>query len=591
MRRKVYSLAAVAAVGALALAGCSSGSKDAQSSDGSGAEGATDAVPAADINPHDRGDLEEGGTLRFAISGMPTYWLPMHIAGNGVDLNNIWSYTSVVNWIYNPDSTFDVNPAYVKSYEFKEGDEAANGKQEVVLHLNEKAAWNDGTPITWEDYAATGAACGRAEAADGEEDGDEVSPFECASTDGYDHWESVEQGDGEFDVVINFTEVFPDWSAALSTVFPAAGVSDPEVFNTGWNEPNNDWLGGPYKIASVDDAQKTITLEPNELWWGEKPLLDSMTFREMDPAAMGTGFANGEIDVLTDIIDAQQYLQAETRADAEIRRAGGLQWRHFTWNGESGLLQDKDLRVAIQRGVDRAAITESDLAGIPDLVPGDLVLDNHFFMPGQDGYKANGEAFGYDPEKAQSELDELGWVLEDGNEYRTKDGETLEFEYAMMPDVSTSKNEGELLQSQLKEIGVKVNIKNVDAGTFFDEVVIPGDFAVTSFTWQGTPYPMANITQLYGCGDNLAQNGGSNFTRVCVPEIMDLAEEVATTADHDKRLELANDVDEIIWENGMILPIYRRMEMTAVPTNLANFGAFGMSNVAPENIGFMKDDK
>ena len=593
MRRKVYGLAAVTAVAALALAGCSGGSKDAQSgggADGSGAEGATDAVPAADINPHDRGDLEEGGSLRFAMSGMPTYWNPMHTNGNTVDTSNIWGYTSVANWIYNPDSTFEVNPNYVESYEFKEGDDAKNGKQEVVLHLNEKAAWNDGTPITWVDYEATWKACGKVEDPDATEDGDEVSPFECASTDGYSHWESVEQGDGEFDVVVTFREVFPDWSAALSTVFPAAGVSDAETFNSGWSEPNNDWLAGPFKVANLDDAQKTITLERNEKWWGEPALLESMTFREMDPAAMGTGFANGEIDVLDGIIDAQQYLQAETRADAEIRRAGGLQWRHFTWNGESGLLQDKDLRVAVQRGVDRAAITESDLAGIPDLVPGDLVLNNHFFMPGQDGYKANGEAFGYDPEKAEKELDDLGWVFEDGAEYRTKDGETLEFEYAMMPDVSTSKNEGELLQAQLKEIGVKVNIKNVDAGGFFDETVIPGDFGVTTFTWQGTPYPMANITQLYGCGDNLAQNGGSNFTRICVPEIEDLAEKVATTADHDKRLELANEADELIWENGMILPIYRRMEMTAVPSNLANFGAFGMSSVPAENIGFVKAD-
>lgn len=578
MRRKAYGLAAVAAVGALALAGCSTGGSSS---------GGTDAVPAANINAHDRADLEVGGTLRLAIGAVPTYWNPMHPSGNGVELNNMGNFTEPRNWVYNPDATFEVNPNFVESYEFLTDDKASNGKQEVILHLNKNAVWGDGTPITWKDYEATWKACGQVEGSDAAD----VEPFECASTDGYTHWESVEQGDTEFDVVVKFRDIFPDWSAALSTVFNATGVADAETFNTAWDSPNNDWVAGPYKYGNVDSAQKVVNLERNPNWWGEEGLLDGLSFREMDPAAMGNAFANSEIDVLDGIIDAQQYLQAETRADAEIRRAGGLQWRHFTFNGESGVLQDAALRVALARGVDRASITEADLAGIPDLVPQDLVLQNHFFMPGQAGYEANGDAFGYDPEKAAKELDELGWTLAEGAEYRTNaDGQTLEFEYAMMPDVSTSKNEGELMQAQLKEIGVKVNIRNVDANTFFDDVVIPGEFGVTTFTWQGTPYPMANITQLYGCGDNLAPKG-SNFTRVCVPEIMELAEEIATTSDQAKRHELTNQADKLIWENGMILPIYRRMEMTAVPKNLANYGAFGMSNVQFENVGFLKADK
>ncbi len=586
MRRTARVFAASAAVLALGLAGCSSGGakggqSGAEGNEG-GAPGATEAVPTENINAHDRGDLEKGGSLRFAITDLPSSWNTMNVNGNQVDLaTTMGLFIFPQNWLYKGDGSFDVNKNFVEKYEVQDGN-GTDKPQVVTLTLNKDAVWGDGTPITVADYIATWEACNGSEVAESEED---EGKFLCASTDGFDHMESVEQGKDEFEVVVTYKDIFPDWSASLSTVSPAAGVSSPEVFNDGWDTPNNDWLAGPYKIASVDDAQKVITMEPSETWWGEEPMLDTITFRVMDPAATGTGFANNEIDVLTGIVTAQEYLEADTRADGEIRRAGGLQWRHFTFNGESGVLQDKELRASLARGIDRVAITESDLSGIPDLVPADLVLGNHFFMPGQEGYQDNGVDYSYDPERAAEELDEMGWVLEEGAEYRTKDGETLSFEYMMMPDIPTSKNEGELLQSQLKDIGVEVKIRNVETATFFDDV-LAGSFGVTSFAWQGTPYPMANINQLYACTQMAPE--GQNYARICDERIDELSAQVATEPNHEERLKLANEVDQVIWENTMVLPLYRRMEMTAVPKNLANYGAFGMSSVPAENVGFQK---
>jgi len=308
----------------------------------------------------------------------------------------------------------------------------------------------------------------------------------------------------------------------------------------------------------------------------------------MDAAAAASAFANSEVDELNGIINGDQYQQASTRSDAEIRRAGGLQWRHFTVNSESGVLQDVKVRQAINKGIDRESIANSDLAGIPDLVPSELMMGNHFFMPGQDGYQDNSGDYAYNPETAGSDLDALGWTLNETSGYREKDGKTLEFDYAMMPDVPTSKNEGELLQAQMKEIGVKVNINNVDSDAFFSDTVPGGKFGVTTFTWQGTPYPMANVGQIYGCDNSLAQNGGMNYSRYCDETVKELIPQIDTEPDHDKRVELVNQADKAIWDAVMTIPIYRRLEMTAVPSNLANYGAFGMQTVRAEDIGFTK---
>lgn len=573
MRHSYRALAAVGAVAALALTGCAGGSGQSGQSGQSGSSAAGLALSDLNIQPRDA--LQQGGELKLTITSMPTNWNYLQQEGTSVDLNDINAFIAAGNLIYAADGTSKPNPDYITKMEVKD---PTGGKGQVVtLTLNPKAKWNSGRVIDWSDYQADWKACNG-------EDAD----FFCGSTDGWNQIASIEKGTNDTQVVITFKSSYPDWTGVVSGVYPKEAMKDAKTFNEGWKTYNNDWGAGPYIIDSVDKAQQVVNLIPNPSWWGDKPMLDKVSFRAMDAAAAATAFANSEIDVLSGIINGDQYQQASTRADAEIRRAGGLQWRHFTFNSESGVLQDKAVRQAIVQGIDRESIANSDLAGIPDLVPSELMMGNHFFMPGQVGYVDNSAASAYSPDKAGAALDALGWKLDKTSGYRMKDGKTLEFEYAMMPDVPTSKNEGELLQAQLKEIGVKVTITNVDSDAFFSDTVPGGKFGVTSFTWQGTPYPMANVGQIYGCGNSLAQNGGMNYSRYCDDRIKALIPQIDTEPDNTKRIALTNEADKLIWENVMTVPIYRRLEMTAVPKNLANYGAFGMQTVRPEDIGYTK---
>ncbi len=62
-----------------------------------------------------------------------------------------------------------------------------------------------------------------------------------------------------------------------------------------------------------------------------------------------------------------------------------------------------------------------------------------------------------------------------------------------------SQNEALQTQNQLKEIGVKVDIVNVPADEF-STTLSSKSFELIAFTWIGTPFPFANINQLYGTG-------------------------------------------------------------------------------------------
>ena len=112
----------------------------------------------------------------------------------------------------------------------------------------------------------------------------------------------------------------------------------------------------------------------------------------------------------------------------------------------------KGIRQAIVKGLNREAIA------LPTRWPTgqaeELMLGNHFFMPGQEGYQDNSADFAYDPEAAGAQLDEH-WTLEDGAQYRTKDGEELVVEYQLIQAFDLGKRR-KLLQSDMEKIGVKV---------------------------------------------------------------------------------------------------------------------------------------
>ena len=568
MRKAIVTPVAVLAVLVMALTGC--GQKN--QSGGSKQSGVTsESAPMAQLNVVDRGQLKDGGTLRLAIEQLPTEWNPLNVNGDTADLGTtIWRFVGATNFDITEDGTPKPNPNYIFSTDV----ETKGGKQVVTLHLNPKAKWNSGRTIDYTDYQATW------KSSNGEND-----KFLPSTTDGFNQISSVEKGDKDTDVVITYKTTYPDWTASWSNVLPKEGVSDPDTFNSGWKKPNSDWFAGPFVPTKVDQASNTLTVKRNDKWWGDKSKLDTVTFKAMEDAAKTKAFANKEIDVADTIITKDGYETAKKRDDADMRAAGSLQWRHFTFNAKSANLSDKNVRQAIVKGINRPAIARSDLAGLP--VQADSVtLGNHFFMPGQSGYKDNSEDFTYDTKAAEKQLDEAGWKKQ--GDYRVKDGKTLTVNYAQLTGVPTSENEGALFKQDMAKIGVKVNLVNTPSSDM-QKVLTNHSFDVIAFTWQGTAYPMANVRQIYGAAaEGSKQPSQSNFAQIVDPEIEKLIPKIDTEMDVNKRRELTNDADKHIWDDVMVLPLYRRIMFTGTPKNLANYGAATFQTTRAEDVGYVK---
>lgn len=563
MKRTMFpiTMPAVLAVVAI-LAGCGSSKKP------SGAEAEQRSNPVAEqnqMNPQPRDKVQQGGKMTWAVDSTIVNF----------NYNELDGTTGVGKWVLSAMlpgpflSDARATQHYDPDYLTGEPELTPGPPQVVRYKLNPRGVWLDGTPITAADFIAEW------KALDGKN-----PAFHIAASNGYEHIKSVVQGANQFEVIVTFGTPYADWKGLFSPLYPASTNTHPEIFNTGWK---NTMLtsGGPFRLASYDATAKTYTLVPNEKWWGNKPKLDQIIFRVIDDDAQPSAMANGEIDLMDVGPSADEYNRVKSIPGVDIRVAGGPNFRHITFNGDSPMLKDVHVRQAIAMAIDRAAIAKAELGQLP-VKP--VALGNHIFMENQAGYQDNSGVVAYNPEKAKQMLDAAGWTVQ-GNK-RVKNGQALAINLVIPGGVAVSRSESELIQNMLAQVNVGVSINTVPTDNFFDKYITPGQFDMTVFSWLGTPFPVSASESIYRkpIGDKVQQN----FARIGSDELDHVFDEAVQELDPQKAIALANQADVLIWQEVHSVTTYQRPDIWAAKTGLANIGAYGFADLAYEDIGWVQ---
>ncbi len=517
---------------------------------------------SSDINPQDPALLRQGGNLRLALTAFPSNFNPLHIDGNQADFGNLLKWTMPRAFRVAPDGSTTVNTDYFT-------DVALTGEnpQVVTYTINPKALWSDGTPITWEDIAS------QINATNGKD-----KAFQIASASGSDRVASVARGVDDRQAVITFAKPYVEWRgmfAGNGMLLPKSVTATPDAFNKGYlNGPGPS--AGPFLVSAVDKTAQRITLTRNPQWWSTAPLLDSVTYLVLDDAALIPALQNNTIDA-AGLGSLDDLTLARNTPGISIRRAPAPSWYHFTFNGAPGsILADRDLRLAIAKGIDRQAIADVTQRG---LVDNPVPLNNHIFVAGQKGYQDNSAVVAYDPEKANAELDALGWKL--NGQFREKDGRRLTIRDVLY-DAQSTRQFAQIAQNNLAQIGVNLELDAKGGSGFFSNHINVGDFDIAQFSWVGDAFPLCCLTQIYASGAE------SNFGKIGSPEIDAKIEQVLDELDPDKARALANELDEMIWAEGFSLPLTQSPGNVGVRSTLANFGPAGIGDLDYTMVGFVK---
>jgi len=549
----------VVSAAALVLAGCSQSSQQEASSDSAGG---VEIKLSGDYNPLERDQIKDGGELTLPIGEVTEQSNASH--GNAVvDTNTLWYWYNPQLMLADGDGTPHPNPAYLTNVSAEEVD----GKTVVTYDLNPDAVFNDGTAFDWHVFENTW------KMSNGENPDVSIN-----ATDGYDLIESVTAGESDKQVVVTFKQPYPWWQALFSVPLHPA-VADAQTFNEGYlKNPHPEWGAGPYKVDQFDYNSGTVSFVPNEKWWGEKPKLDKVTYRQMESQATINAYQAGEVDAV-EITNKDHLAVAKTVKDTTLRATLRPSNYLVTLNAKTPTLEDVKVREAVFTGINRETLAQVRFNGMDytENLPGSFAL-----FQNQKGYQDNfGGLVTYDQDKAKQLLDEAGWT-EGSDGIREKDGKKLTLRYVTFGDSQLVKSTAAAMQKMLKDIGVDLQVAERPSSDF-SKVIAEREFDVlTSGFTSYDPYGVAYFKQVYASDSELNKSGTGT------PEMDKKIAELQQLPTQEEQIKRANELEKEALQQYGIMPYVNGPQLYATKNGLANYGSYAFALVPKENIGWAK---
>lgn len=416
---------------------------------------------------------------------------------------------------------------------------AADGTQTITYSINPEAVWSDGEPITSADFAYTALQI---------RDGDDI--FDKT---GYDRITAVDTSDPQT-AVVTLDSAYAGWRTLFSVygIMPShllEGQDRAALMTDGY-----DFSGGPWKIEKWTRGT-SVTLVPNENYWGEKPHLDRVTFLFLpDTTAAFQALKSGQVSALypSPQLDALTQIEAglpgiRSQVDA---RSGNLE---AIWlNNAAAPFDSVAVRQAIAYSIDRDAIVKRLFGSL-----GIEEAQQSFNSPMVAPFAADDfSRYTLDLDKVDELMEGDGWS-KNSDDVWAKDGETATFAVKTLAGNKRRDLTVQVLQSQLADAGFEMTIDQVTPADLFGTTAPQGDFQAGLWALVDT-FPDPTLSSTFSSVNIPSEaNGysGINFYRVDIPGLDDLLGQVDSEIDTDARIAASHEGDALIAENVPSLPL------------------------------------
>lgn len=488
-------------------------------------------------------------------------------------MNMVWPQVFIVNNKLKPV----LNTQLMES-----ATETNTNPQTIVYKLNPRAVWQDGTPITADDFIYNW------QAQSGNTAYTDVGgkPYDTATTTGYNQIQSVVGSDPSggaacdpgttadrnvgmcpngLTITMTFKPSYTDWRGLFTNVVPAH-ISRTVGWNTGFTGPQQTISGSWFEIQSYNENQ-SLVLVRNPKYWGKPAKLDKLVFQFFgDSTQLVPALQNKEVNIVNPSTVSLSIVQTANQVSG-VKTASlpGLEFEHFDFNQADPYLAKAQVRQAIAHGVNRSTIIARTVGEISKAVK---PLGSRVLMPSQPGYK--GTQYAFDPSMSNNLFKELGFKKgSDGYwqpNYGPQKGKNLTFTIQSTSGNPIRAQTEELFQSQMKTIGVKINIQNYDANTLFGTNLPGGQFQITEFAWITPPFVSEN--QSIYCSYTKPETCAQNYNHAANSHVDSLLKNGSSAPSQSSENHQFNEADAILWQNMVTLPLYQKPLFWAWSANL-----------------------
>jgi peptide/nickel transport system substrate-binding protein len=216
---------------------------------------------------------------------------------------------------------------------------------------------------------------------------------------------------------------------------------------------------GPFKFSRWNKGD-SIEIVKNPDYWGEPAKLEKATFKIIaDPSAAFAAMMAGDVDGFP-IFPAPENLpqfEADPRFSVVVGSTEGE--TILSTNNKKPPFDNVLVRRAIAHAIDRQAIIDGAMFGYG------TPIGTHF-APHHPAYLDLTDMSAYDPEKAKALLKEAGY--ENGFKATLK-----------LPPPTYARRGGEIIAAQLREVGIDLEISNLEWAQWLEQVFKGKDFDLT----------------------------------------------------------------------------------------------------------------
>ena len=431
---------------------------------------------------------------------------------------------------------------------------------EIDLELRD-LKWGDGVPVTAKDVAFTL----------------EVGKHPLSGVASSEAYKRILKFDAKDDrrFTLTIDRVTFDYNSLGLNIVPAhlekpifdANPAEYRNKTTYDSNPTNPGLAfGPYRIVEVVPGSRVV-LEQNETWTGEKPHFKRIVVKIIEnSSALEANLLSGNVDyVLGELgLSLDQVLALEKRQKDKYNfiYKPALIYEHIDTMLDNRLLADRKVRQAILMAIDRKAISEKLFEGKQPVADGPISPLDPMYSPAARHYA-------YDPVAARKLLDEAGFSEIRNGVRQDAKGERFSIEITTTAGNRVRELVAQVIQSQLKQVGIDVRIK-AEPPRVFSEALNRRQFTgLAMYAWvqspQGVPLTLLKSTEVPS-----AENGwsGQNYPGYRNPAMDAALDSAERELDLAKRRGYFADIQRIHADDLPVLPMFFRVDPFVIPKPL-----------------------
>lgn len=334
-------------------------------------------------------------------------------------------------------------------------------------------------------------------------------------------------------------EIIDDYTVVIRTVVPFTPFIDylpyvgaSVISEKAYSDPAAEThpVGtGPFKFVSWDKGSR-LSYERNDDYWGEKPAYKNLVFKVIPEAnSRMIELETGKADIAMQLT-ANEMSRLKESTKLDLLTAPTTIFTAVYFNTQKAPFDNPVFRSALDYAVGSEGIVQSIHRGAARFTPGPIT-------PGQKYFDDSEPNDRYDVEKAKKMIAESGVDLSKTFKIYTNDNQSR-------IDLAT------ILQSQLKEVGVNIDIEIMETAAYFDFVTtMQHDMAISGWGAVGFKDPDNN---LYGPfhSSGIPDNNSSFYKNAELDEMLDKSRNLN---DGPEREALCKDIQKLLRNEAPLL--------------------------------------